>query len=118
MALLWLAGSPAVLAALLFCSGATLAPMLGRLYGQVAALAPLARSSEVFGWLSGALSAGGALGTVLGGELVAHLSARAAFPLAAVAAACAAGCALASAHKVSATAASGEATRNEKLSSR
>ena len=72
-ALLCVAASAAELAALLFCSGMTLAPMLSRLYGLVGERAIGGRSSEVFGWLTGALAVGAAAGTALGGEVVDRL---------------------------------------------
>ncbi|GEM_PF-5260377 len=93
-ALLCVAASAAELAALLFCSGMTLAPMLSRLYGLVGERAIGGRSSEVFGWLTGALAVGAAAGTALGGEVVDRLGAPPAFLLAAVLAAAAGALAL------------------------
>ena len=46
-------------------------------------------SSEVFGWLAGALAVGAAAGTALGGEVVDRLGVPSAFLLAAVLAAAA-----------------------------
>jgi len=67
------------LGALLVLAGAALAPCIGRLYGRLGEASPPGSATEVFGWLTGAFTAGAASGAALGGAVVAASGARVGF---------------------------------------
>lgn len=84
LAILALAPNTAVLVAVLFLWGATVAPTMSRLFERLSELAPADSTTEAFGWMGGALAVGNAAGTVIAGLLVTELGPRAALPAAVV----------------------------------
>jgi MFS family permease len=74
------------LAAIVFVSGAAIAPALARLYTRVGMVAPPSAATESFGWLAVGLQVGSSIGAALGGWSVDGIGARSTFLLAGVAA--------------------------------
>lgn len=70
------------LAAILFASGAAIAPSLARLYTRMGTVAPAGATTEAFGWLSVGFQVGSSLGAALGGLAVEAINPRWAFALA------------------------------------
>ncbi|MGZ0152033.1 MFS transporter [Kribbella sp. WER1] len=77
-------GSPVSLGIALALSGLTLAPAIGSLYGRLGALTPDVAKTEVFGWMSSAATAGGAIGAAVAGAIIDGLGVRYVWLLAAV----------------------------------
>ncbi|MFG1912792.1 MFS transporter [Kribbella sp. NPDC048928] len=65
-------------------SGLTLAPAIGALYGRLGALTPDVAKTEVFGWMSSAATAGGAIGAAVSGAVIDSFGVRYVWLLAAV----------------------------------
>jgi predicted MFS family arabinose efflux permease len=84
-----LAPNPVGLAAILFLSGAAVAPTLARLYTRMGAAAGEGTRTEAFGWLAVGFLIGSSAGSALGGVLVDAIGPRWTFLLAGVAALCA-----------------------------
>ncbi|GAA1582591.1 MFS transporter [Kribbella karoonensis] len=76
--------SPVSLGIALAVSGLTLAPAIGALYGRLGALTPDVAKTEVFGWMSGAATGGGAIGAAVSGAVIDGLGVRYVWLLAAV----------------------------------
>ncbi|WP_159944573.1 MULTISPECIES: MFS transporter [unclassified Nocardiopsis] len=62
--------TPLLVTPLLFVSGLALAPTVAAVMGRLGDLAPARRRAEAFGWMSAAMSAGGAVAGPLAGALV------------------------------------------------
>jgi MFS family permease len=72
---------------LLGIGGVTIAPMFGRMYAEVSAVAPPSVVTEAYGWISVANLTGVAIGAPLGGYLVGVSGPRATYAVSAAAAA-------------------------------
>ncbi len=83
LGVLSLSPGKAGLAVLLFCNGLTIAPTIGRIYGEVGRMAPPAAATEAFSWLATGFLAGTALGAALSGLSVTHWGPRPSFLVAA-----------------------------------
>jgi predicted MFS family arabinose efflux permease len=59
-----------LLGAVLVVFGTTIAPAMTVFNNRVAALAPHGRSTEIFGWVGSAVTAGFGMGSVIGGAVV------------------------------------------------